>query len=634
MGSRYRVTRFIKRGGMAEVHEGVLVADGTVQRRVAIKRLLPTESTAPWFQRAFVDEARIASKLVHPNIVSLIDFGVMEGRPFQVLEFVEGADLGELLTDAEKAGLGVPRDAALHIVIEIARALEHVHRAVDAQGASLGIVHRDVTPGNILLSWDGQVKLTDFGIARAFDRLERTAVGVVKGKLSYLAPELVRSETGDHRVDIFALGCVLHEILCGESPMEDRNARHRAAAGDRLPLSERLGEDVAAVVRRAVDPQPERRFQSASELARACEGLLSGAGGSKSRALLVEWLERVRKRRPALPSPAPLAEMFELRLLDAAANDDMPRFASVVLRPSFEDREETDSESTTRAPTFEEESTTSPALSVGSGTVSEAEVTALEPVEPPKSPPRAEFEEHGTGVTMGSPPTSTMMTMNDPDGGEVEATSVPATQAVVRPSFTPQAIVVVSAPAWMRAVTISSVAIALASITVAVRYALRSPEAPSAISTPDPTPPPPAGAVDRASASAMPTSSVVSGLAAPITAEPASPAPANAPRAAAGNRVAKPRHPPPRTAPPPAPTLEPPAPKEVSDQEIERRLDSVSKKLRAAASSIPLDELTPFEDRYLDLRGSFQPNLSSERREALRASLLELERAIDRSHHP
>lgn len=615
------------------MHEGVLVAEGNVQRRVAIKRLLPTESTTPWFQRAFVDEARIASKLVHPNIVSLIDFGVMEGRPFQVLEFVEGADLGELLTDAENAGLGVPRDAALHIVIEIARALEHVHRAVDAQGASLGIVHRDVTPGNILLSWDGQVKLTDFGIARAIDRLERTAVGIVKGKLSYLAPELVRSETGDHRVDIFALGCVLHEVLCGESPMEDRNARYRAAAGDHLPLSEKLGEDVAAVVRRAVDPQPERRFQSASELARACEGILLGAGGSKSRALLVDWLERVKKRRPALPSPAPLAEMFELRLMDDAANDDMPRFASVVLRPSFEDPEETDNESTKQAPSFEEESTTSPALSVGPGTVSEGEVTALEPVEPPKSLLRTEPEEHGTGVTMGSPPTSTMMTLNDPDAGEIEATSVPDTKAVVRPSFTPQAIVVVSAPVWMRVVTISSVAIALASVTVAVRYALRSPEPPSAISMPRLTPPPATGAVDRGSTAAMPTSSVVSDLAAPTAAEPEPPAPGNAPRGATGGRATRPpRHPPPRTAAPPAPTPEPPAPKEVSDQEIERRLDSVSKKLRAAASSIPLDELTPFEDRYLDLRGSFQPNLSSDRRETLHKSLLELERAIDRSH--
>ncbi len=165
---------------MAEVFEGELVGELGFTRKIAIKRMLADAAADPASAQRFLDEARIASRLHHANIVAVLDVGLLEGLPFQVLELVDGLDVQQMM---QRAGGALPADIALVIAAEVARALDHAHAAVDGAGASLGIVHRDVKPSNVLVSWSGDVKLSDFGIALARDRESKTEAGIVAGTM-------------------------------------------------------------------------------------------------------------------------------------------------------------------------------------------------------------------------------------------------------------------------------------------------------------------------------------------------------------------------------------------------------------------------------------------------------------------
>src|SRR5688572_21502747 len=166
---RYRIARSIKRGGMAEVFEAYLDGDGGFIRRFAIKRPLP--GTDLHLLAAFADEARILSQLDHPGIVSVFDFGTERGWPYQVLEYVDGVDLATLVSIASRSRTPIAGEHALHLIGDAAAALHYAHGAVDFEGRPLGVVHRDVSPHNIVVSWRGDVKVLDFGIAMANHRL-------------------------------------------------------------------------------------------------------------------------------------------------------------------------------------------------------------------------------------------------------------------------------------------------------------------------------------------------------------------------------------------------------------------------------------------------------------------------------
>ncbi|MCB9631364.1 MAG: protein kinase [Sandaracinus sp.] len=185
---RYRIVRSIATGGMAQVFEAVWERPGGIERRVALKRMLPEHASDASLRALFFDEARIVSRLVHPNVVQLLDFGMVEGAEFHVLELVDGLDAGEAfrIGRANEAPLGV--ELATFVMAEVAEALAHAHALTDAQGRPLGIVHRDVSPSNVLVSWSGDVKLGDFGIALGLDRTERvTRTGLVRGKEEFMA---------------------------------------------------------------------------------------------------------------------------------------------------------------------------------------------------------------------------------------------------------------------------------------------------------------------------------------------------------------------------------------------------------------------------------------------------------------
>lgn len=293
---RYRIESLIARGGMAEVFRAL---DRAVAppRHVALKRMLPSLAGDPSLARLFEDEARIASRLAHPNVVAVLDVGVHEGRPFQVLELVDGPDASRVLEQRT-----FPPELALWICAEVAAALAHAHGATGETGEPLGIVHRDVSPSNVLLSRDGRVKLGDFGIALGADRRERTATGTTKGKAAYMSPEQTLGAKVDGRADVFGLGCTLHALITGKSPLADPDAMAGLLAGEPAPLSAALPESVRAIVAKAIAPRAVGRFATMAAMEEACRRALDAAPID-----LAAWLAA---EAPSLVAhPEPLAQL-------------------------------------------------------------------------------------------------------------------------------------------------------------------------------------------------------------------------------------------------------------------------------------------------------------------------------------
>ena len=263
-------------GGMAEI----LLARHTdldgEQRFLVVKRILPHFEQDNDFVQMFLDEARIGMQLKHPNICEFHQFGADEGSHFIVMEWVHGMSLGRLIRKARKqGGIGIP--IALRIGTDIARALHYAHMADDEHGEPFNMIHRDVSPHNVMIAYDGAVKLLDFGIAKADHRAHKTQAGVVKGKFAYMAPEQCTGAPADHRLDIFALGVCLIETLTGRSlyRRQTEAATMRAVIMDPVPsLGERLpdvSEDLDHILQKALAKDAGDRFATAGEFADALE---------------------------------------------------------------------------------------------------------------------------------------------------------------------------------------------------------------------------------------------------------------------------------------------------------------------------------------------------------------------------
>lgn len=303
----YRLRERIGRGATAEVFAGVGVGELGFEKEVAIKRLLAEHVDDETSMEQFVAEAQLVSQLHHEGIVEVIDFGVWDGLPFQVLELIEGLNLKEALKRAGDAP--VPLAVALHIVREVAIALDYVHHATNEAGKPLRIVHRDINPSNVMVSWTGHVKVTDFGIARAFRRRRYTEAGVVRGTLQYMAPEQLRAEPVSPRTDIFALGCVLHELAAGASPLEETIAREHIVAGRNIDLST-LPEALQSIVDRATRVRPAERYTRAMELAEACQSVLQSLDERDARQRTAGWLADLTEDDTTQPP-----EPYEIGLL-------------------------------------------------------------------------------------------------------------------------------------------------------------------------------------------------------------------------------------------------------------------------------------------------------------------------------
>lgn len=265
----YRLERRIAVGGMAEVFLARLEGPSGFRRKVVVKKIHPRWANNEDVLSLFRDEARLGASLRHHNIVQVLDYGRSGEGTYLVLEFVDGRNLAELITAVANQRDYVPSTAAAFAVAECCAALEHIHSRTDVHGSPLGVVHRDINPANVLLSWDGEVKITDFGVAAGHHRELKTAHGILRGTFPYMSPEQTLCQPVDGRSDIFSLGVVLYECLTAHHPFADEDDYLTIKAiQDEVPASpDRLRADldpaICAIVRRAMAKDPEDRYPTA-----------------------------------------------------------------------------------------------------------------------------------------------------------------------------------------------------------------------------------------------------------------------------------------------------------------------------------------------------------------------------------
>jgi serine/threonine-protein kinase len=279
IAGKYELLEPVGQGGMAKVWRGVTHGAAGFTCRVAIKRVLPKLAADAAMVAMFVEEARVVSGLSHPNIVQVHDFDQDdEGRYFIVMEWVDGLDLGAWI--ASHGGSPTPWHLVAAIGVEILRGLASAHERVDGAGRPAPVIHRDISPSNVLLARLGVVKLADFGLARAADRAAMTQPGIVKGKLSYLAPELLHGQPATVRSDLFGVGIVLWEALAGRTlfASDDTAEVLRRITACEVPSLKGLRPDLPAplaeVVHTALEKSPSERFESAAEMQRALASIL------------------------------------------------------------------------------------------------------------------------------------------------------------------------------------------------------------------------------------------------------------------------------------------------------------------------------------------------------------------------
>jgi serine/threonine-protein kinase len=303
---RYHVVNKIAHGGMAEIFLAVQTGAEGFQKQVVLKRILPALAADPSFVRMLVDEAHIASTLNHSNVVQVLDLGKSGDQFFLVLEFVDGWSLEQVRRRAKKARMKIPLPLALYIVSALCRALAYAHGR-KRNGQALGIVHRDVTPQNVLLSREGEVKLADFGIAKAIGKREKSVTGVIKGKFAYMSPEQSIGAELDERSDLFSVGTVLYVLTTGRKPFEGTNdldvlmqvrkARYEKPSA----IIKDFNPEVERFIARALRPDRDRRWQTAEQMADRLDAILLKLGQTSGPAVLKRWLDNLTAKDGAKP---------------------------------------------------------------------------------------------------------------------------------------------------------------------------------------------------------------------------------------------------------------------------------------------------------------------------------------------
>lgn len=295
---RYELLRLISRGGMGEIYLARVRGAGGFEKKLVIKRILSYLVEEDEFVQKFIDEANIVKHLTHGNIVPVFDMGEADnGELYIAMEYVEGRDLRDVLKRARRENRPLPVGVALWIVAELCKGLGHAHRKTDADGRPLHIVHRDISPSNLLISREGEVKVADFGIAKARDRLSRSITGRLQGKFCYMSPEQASGKVVDARSDIFSTGVVLYELLTHRRPFEserDLETLDRVKTLDPPPPSHHrpeLAPEVDAIVMKALTKDPDERYPQIDELERAIMGHLYGSGDGVTSRDVVHALE-------------------------------------------------------------------------------------------------------------------------------------------------------------------------------------------------------------------------------------------------------------------------------------------------------------------------------------------------------
>ena len=281
---KYYLLERINVGGMAEVYKAKAFGVEGFERLLAVKKILSSIAEDESFINMFIDEAKIAGQLNHPNIAQIFDLGNFEGSYFIALEYIGGKDLKTIFERGRRLGEKVSIPRICYIIMKVCEGLAHAHHKKDAQGRDLSIVHRDVSPQNVLLSYEGEVKIIDFGIAKAQGKTSQTQVGILKGKFSYMSPEQVRGLHVDNRSDIFSLGIVLYELLTlerlflGESDFDTLEKIRKVEMSPPSLYNPHIPKELEDIVLKALAKSPEERFQTASEFAEALEQFMRNQG--------------------------------------------------------------------------------------------------------------------------------------------------------------------------------------------------------------------------------------------------------------------------------------------------------------------------------------------------------------------
>ncbi|MCA1611310.1 MAG: TonB family protein [Acidobacteria bacterium] len=303
---RYELLEKIASGGMAELSKARRSGVEGFQKIVAIKKILPHLADNDEFITMFADEAKLAAQLNHPNIVHIFDLGKIEaGGYFIAMEFVDGRDLRSLLQSARDFGTPLPVPLAVYIASKIAAALDYAHRRRDGEGRELNVVHRDVSPPNILISYEGDIKLCDFGIAKAASKASQTQSGALKGKVQYMSPEQAWGRPIDRRSDIFSLGCVLFEMLAeqklfrGDTDLSVLEKVRAAQVVAPSTLNPEVPKALDAIVLKALAREPEERYGIASDMLRDLEGVLYSYTPAPGSADLAIYLHRLQAEESA-----------------------------------------------------------------------------------------------------------------------------------------------------------------------------------------------------------------------------------------------------------------------------------------------------------------------------------------------
>jgi len=335
---KYQILERIATGGMAEIYKAKLEGIGGFQRTFAIKRILPNLSQNSEYIAMLVDEAKVAGLLSHANIVQILDLGQVDNIWYIAMEYVHGRDLGAVLRRARKKGLTLPVPHTVFVTIELLKGLEYAHQRQVMRGGrpvALNIIHRDVSPPNILLSFQGECKLTDFGIARASLKAMETVAGVVKGRFDYMSPEQAAAVKDlDQRSDLFAVGVVLYEMLTGHHPFRtdsEIGTVERVRTGQYIPVSQRNAEvpfSLETIVDRALQVDRDQRYPSATAFKEALDKFFHDAGFIFTHATLASYVKglfpEASGKSSTVPTPrraVPLAADPDTEVDEITLND-------------------------------------------------------------------------------------------------------------------------------------------------------------------------------------------------------------------------------------------------------------------------------------------------------------------------
>jgi serine/threonine-protein kinase len=306
---RYEMVRKVAEGGMGVVYEAHQLGAGNFKKAVAVKLIREEYSAIPEFQSNFIGEARLVADLIHTNIVQMYHLGHLGGQYFMVMEFVRGVNLEHFIEKHRRIQRPIPVDLAAFIVSRIARGLAYAHAKCDSEGRHLNIVHRDIGPKNVLMALEGDVKLTDFGIAKALDLMYNEEGKVIAGKDEYLSPEQASYAVTDARADLFPLGIVLTELLLGKNIFRaaDRDVSRRNILKLPIPQFSSLRPDIdpklEAIIQRSLTRDRDQRYQSAYEMLTDLEMYLYSDRYGPTNEKLGVYLRELFNVPPPAPTP-------------------------------------------------------------------------------------------------------------------------------------------------------------------------------------------------------------------------------------------------------------------------------------------------------------------------------------------